>query len=276
MLKFSIAVLLVFTAILTGCAGGRSYDYSITSINVHADGDNKEIALGVHDQREYVKNGQKYPQYVGTQRSPAYVPWNINTKSGLPMADDFLLSIERSLKSKGFRVNSVALSEKENRSQVITLLKGTGANKLLLFTINEWFFDIWYHVRISCSMKFEVFNTEGKLLASAEAKQEMWDNDQNAVPDQQFKLAVEKVLNDEKIIEALNTNLIYSNKVEGEIDKSKVPEESVNNVVKENGTPVETTIPQKTTEEKLKCTTDQILKMKGMGMADSQIKAACQ
>ncbi len=78
--------LLFFVAILTaGCAGGHSYDYIDFPINLSdLDGHNKRIALGVHDQRGYVKNGDKYPQYVGTMRSPAYVPWTINTKTGNP------------------------------------------------------------------------------------------------------------------------------------------------------------------------------------------------
>ena len=278
MIILNALVLIGLGAFMTGCAGGRSYDYTAIPVEAYLDGDNKEITLGVHDQREYVKSGEKYPQYVGTQRSVAYVPWNINTKSGSPMADDFLFNIGKSLESDGFKVNSVALSEKENKKQVMVRLKENGDNRLLLFTINEWYFDVHFWTRMSYSMKLEIFNREGKLLAYAEAKKEMWDEKDNAIPDLEFKSMVETLLTNDKIVKGLNPNLKYSEyeintaEVEGIIVKDEVPRESIGAAVEKEP---ETNQVQQSTEEKTKCTTDQILKMKEMGMADNQIKAAC-
>ena len=234
-------MVIIIAMVFSGCAGGQSYDYSIVPINVNADGGNKKIALGVHDQRVYVKNGEKYPQWVGTQRSPAYVPWNINTKTGASMADDFMLSIGSSLRTRGFNVSAISLPERVDTDQAIILLMKTGNKKLLLFTINEWYFDVYFRVRMSCSMKLEVFDGKGGLLASAEVKKEMWNDGQNAIPDQEFQSAVEQLLNNEKIVNSLEQDVNLSD-----------------------------------TEEEMKCTTDQILKMKELGMTNNQIKAACQ
>lgn len=281
MRKFNLAILLVLTAILTGCAGGKNYDYTAISIDPHLEGNKEKIAIGVHDQREYVKNGEKYPQYVGTQRSPAYVPWNINTKSGSPMADDFLQNISKSLNKDGYKVDLVSLPETAGINQVLAKLKETGDNRLLLFTINEWFFDVWYKTRMSYSMKLEVFDNKGRLLASSEVEKKMWDDKDNAVPDLEFKSAVETLLTSDSIVKGLNQNLTYSdyetnsNKdIENETIRKNVPTEN------QAEPPIDVHNDKanspKSTEVKMTCTTDQILKMKEMGMADEQIKAACQ
>ncbi len=283
MRKFNLSILLVLIAILTGCAGGRSYDYTVIPINSHLEGNKEKIALGVHDQREYVKNGEKYPQYVGTQRSPAYVPWNINTKSGSPMADDFLQNIGNSLIKDGYKVDLVSLPETESKKQVLTQLKATGDNRLLLFTINEWFFDVWYKTRMSYSIKLEVFDKKGRLLASSEVEKKMWDDKDNAVPDFEFKSAVENLLTSDSIVKGLNQNLSYSDYDINSMSKSKDIENPTitKNVPTKKQAETQQAVHdnkanfQKSTDVKMTCTTDQILKMKKMGMADEQIKAAC-
>ncbi|MBU1056980.1 MAG: hypothetical protein KJ804_01470 [Proteobacteria bacterium] len=281
MRKFNLSILLVLIAILTGCAGGRNYDYTAIPIDPHLEGNKEKIALGVHDQREYVKNGDKYPQYVGTQRSPAYVPWNINTKSGSPMADDFLQNIGNSLNEDGYKVDLVSLPETENKKQVLTQLKATGDNRLLLFTINEWFFDVWYKTRMSYSMKLEVFDNKGRLLASSTVEKKMWDDKDNAVPDLEFKSAVENLLTSDSIVKGLNQNLSYSDYGTNFKSKDIEDETITKNVPTGKQAEAQQDIHdnkanfQKSTEVEMTCTTDQILKMKKIGMADEQIKAAC-
>ena len=206
---FNILALSIITATmlsLSGCAGGRNYDYTAIPIDPMLSGNNGKLAIGVHDERKYVKNGDKYPQYVGTQRSPAYVPWNINTKSGLPMADDFLKNIGKSLENDGYKVDLVSLSEKENKKQVLARLQKTGDNKLLLFTVKEWYFDVWYKTRMEYSMKLEVFNKNLRLLAHSEVAKKMWGEHDNAVPDLEFKAAVEKLLSEDSIYNVLEKN----------------------------------------------------------------------
>jgi len=252
-----VVLSLLSVAILSGCAGGKNYNYSNTPIDVETHGDNIKISVGVHDQRKYIVTGEKYPQYVGIQRSVSYVPWNVNTQSGRPMADDFLLSITSSLKSKGYKVTSVSLSEKNDRDEVLAQLRKNQDDRLLLFTIDEWYFDVFYKVRMSCSMKLEVFNNDGALLAFAEDKKEIWEDDQNAIPDVEFKATVENLLTNEDIVMALNPKINLEALVKKETKQPIVIQETL-------------------AEEITKCTTDQILTMKNIGMTDDQIRSACQ
>ena len=203
---FNFISLLILAVLITGCAGGRNYDYRAISIDPLLEGKNANLAVGVHDQRVYVKKGDKYPQYVGTQRSPAYVPWNINTKSGLPMADDFCQNIAKSLRNDGFTVDIVYLSEKDNKRQALINLQKTGDDRLLLFTINEWYFDVWYKTRMEYSLSLEVFNNKLVELASAKVAKKMWGENDNAIPDLEFKSAVEKLLSDDSIVNVLEKN----------------------------------------------------------------------
>lgn len=268
MRKIGLLLLLTGLAGLSGCAGGRSYDYSIMLIEPKVEvGDVAEIALGVHDQRSYVVNGEKYPQYVGTQRSPAYVPWNINTRSGKPMAEDFLQAIRRGLAADGYTVRGVVLSEKEDKKQALAKLMQTGADRILLFTIREWFFDVWTSTRISTDVKLEVYDGSGRMLAGAETKKEEWDGNKKIVPDLEFKAAVEKLISDDAIVQALQGGVVAQQITThpARPTETRPAQEAASSSVLPDADQTEET-----------CTTEQILRMKAMGMSDRQVKAACR
>jgi len=266
--------LLFFVAILSaGCAGGHSYDYSkVSLLPVGLDGHNNKVAVGVHDQRKYVANGDKYPQYVGTMRSPAYVPWNVNTRIGLPMADDFLAAIKHGLEADRFTVNPVVLSAKESRQDAIERLKKTGDYRLLLFTINEWYFDVWGKTRMEYDLQLDVLDTDGNNLATAQVGKKIWEDNDNTIPDVEFRTAAEKLLSTDAIVKSLDPGY----KKASQPATLSVPVEKEKAQAATQPIKIGKQISTDRMDKKMTCTAEQILKMKAMGMADSQIKAACR
>jgi len=278
-MKKLIVLLVLIT--LGGCAGGRSYDYSVVPMSPDLDNSIPNLSLSVHDQRNYVKNGEKYPQYVGTQRSPAYVPWNINTKTGAPMADDFLMSIKTALLQKGINVLPVTTSEKENKISVVARLKETGRDRLLLFTINEWYFDIWGSLRIEYDLQLEVFNGDAKLLSMATVEKKDWEPEKKIYPDVEFQHAVQALLNDDKIKQSLKPGfspiMRKATEASPAATKKEPQEKKITPAIvtiEKNSKPAVKPAAVKPVPKpvvKSKCTTKQILSMKEMGMSDSQI-----
>lgn len=269
--------ILFYLLLAFGCAGGKSYDYTKIPIDLYLDGNSQKLAVGVHDQREYIRKGEKYNQYVGTQRSPAYVPWNVNTRSGLPMADDFLNKIAKSLEANKYIVDKVSLSEKEDKKIALSKLKATGSSKLLLFIINEWFFDVYYKTRMTYSMRLEVYDNKENLLSCYEVNKNMWGDKDNAVPDLEFKAAVEQLITDDSTVQGLNpdfSNAENKNLICGsnhEPIKDNISDKIAAAAPDKNSSESETV-----KKEKNLCTANQILEMKKLGMADEQIKAACK
>ena len=85
-MRISIALLIVL--MLSGCAFGRKTDYSGKS-NFNIQPQKQKIIVAVHDMRPYVQNNHSPSNYTGTSRSLNGIPYNVTTKSGNPLADDF-------------------------------------------------------------------------------------------------------------------------------------------------------------------------------------------
>lgn len=160
------AALLVACLALGGCAIGRKADYShagpITSLSSQ-----DKVAVTVHDARPYVVNGQKNPTYVGVQRAMLGNPWNINTLSGQPLAHDLTLAVQEGLKNNAIAVVPVFVSFRESHSDVKAKLLATGARRMLLLTLWDFYSDTYANTGFTFKAKLEVFDAKGALLAAS-------------------------------------------------------------------------------------------------------------
>ncbi|MEH6548066.1 MAG: hypothetical protein V7701_16640, partial [Sneathiella sp.] len=87
-----LGVILAFGILLSACAVGNKYDYKDQPIDLAASSDQK-IGVSVVDQRIYIVSGEKPADFVGLQRGGFGNPFDVNTKSGGPMADSFAFAI---------------------------------------------------------------------------------------------------------------------------------------------------------------------------------------
>jgi hypothetical protein len=214
------------------------------------------VYLGVIEQRPYIIDESKSPTYTGTLRSIGGVPYNINTKSGLPVTVVLQGLVKRTLAAQGVAVYDLmvfpaGITEKN----AVKKLTPSDKKSLLLF-LREWRSHIYFNPIFIYDLKLLVVGNHGAVLASCIKKGEVeFGNDK---PVKTLAEAIsnifEDLFNDEEITTAL---LSLKDDTTGQQKVTK----PAKLIVKD------------TKKKKLKCSTDQILKMKAMGMADGQMKA---
>lgn len=253
--------LLFILLLLSGCAMGRTTSYQGTS-NFKINYTMPPVSLAVIDKRPYVLDGTKKPSYSGTQRSIGGVPYNVNTASGKPLAEDLQEMVGNTLMKYGIIVDKKALLPIDITEQEAVKKITSKEKKAILLFINEWRTHIYINPIFEYDLKILAIGTDGNILSSAinkGTKEFGKDREVKNFADV-VSIIFDDLFNDEKIKYAF-----ISDKAEFPLKIDTIKEED--NKGKE--------APANITKEEPKCTTDQILKMKEMGMTDSQIKAAC-
>lgn len=158
-----IAVVLAAYA-LTACAVGNTYDYRTTPPNLTASSA-RSLTVGVLDQRSYVLSNNKSPSFVGLQRAGFGNPWNVNTVSRGPLADEFA-----SIIADGFKAKSTPLPVRTPEGDALGRLKATGTDRLLLVTIFEWKTDTYVNVALHYDLLAKIYDLSGRKLGENRIK----------------------------------------------------------------------------------------------------------
>lgn len=205
---FSMAMALMISA----CAFGNKIDYQSQAPNLDATTD-KQVALGVQEQRPYVLDGDKTPQFVGLLRSMGGIPYGVHTQSGRPLADEFATAISSGLEARKVRVTTVTIAMNDSREQAIKLLKDVGAPRSLLVTVTDWRTEMYMNASVDIGFIADVYDSSGTLLASNTLRDKMslpgnfWAMDPAGQMATKASMLAQqtltKLLNDPKIVDAL-------------------------------------------------------------------------
>ena len=250
MRNFLILFALLF---LSGCAMGHTTNFQGTS-NFKLGYQMPPISLGVVDKRPYVLDGNKTPTYSGTQRSIGGVPWDVNTASGNPLAQDLQGLIGTTLVKNGYNVENSNIFPMTTTEIEAAKILSQGGTKSVLLLLNEWRTHVYFNPIFEYDLKMSVIDTEGKIISSSFEKGTIEFGEDKKVKNfgEAVTIVFDELFNDQNVKSALLTDHDY-----------QVPQ--VEKVLK----------PENQARTESKCTTDQILKMKEMGMSNLQIKAAC-
>jgi hypothetical protein len=204
----TVAAILGCALAISGCAFGRKHAYDG---NPRVPRGSLSVALAVQDQRAYVLSGAKGTNFVGLQRGGFGNPFDVTTASGQPLADDFVTSIRRGLQRAGYRVLPVPVSGGASPAQVQDALARTGAERGLVFLIQESKADTQMQTALHYGVILRVFDARGQELGRAV----IGGNDtlggsfmdpaghaEEAVP-RAFNHKLEQLLNDPSIVRAL-------------------------------------------------------------------------
>jgi hypothetical protein len=197
-------------ASLTGCAVGNRHAFHDIRLSIAAQGTQK-LAVATLDQRPYILNSDKNPSFVGLQRGGFGNPFDINTASGNPLAQDINQTVADALKKRGYSVIEVPVSHSDNLAAVKMRLKGEDAYRILFFTLNEWKSDTYQNTALAYDIQLLVMDDQGRFLAEKRisGKDNLGGSFINppahakAVVPRAFKERIEMLLNDHKIEEAL-------------------------------------------------------------------------
>lgn len=183
---------------LTACVIGQKISYSDTTADVAASG-TETIALATWDQRPYVVSGDKGPTFVGLMRSGLGIPYNVNTKSGAPLTDDFSQSIGHSLDAQGFKTSVVQTQPAESQQAVMDALRAQNAQRVVLVTLSQWETDKYVHTTLKYQVYIAVYGSDGKEMTN----QSFSENGPVGNVDAAFKAAITKWFSSPQIVAAL-------------------------------------------------------------------------
>jgi len=195
-----------------GCAVGNKYNFADTRADLQVSSvSQSNVAVATLDQRQDILSGTCLPTYVGMQRAGLGNPWRVNTVSDLPLAEDMTKAVSESLAKKGFKPTPVivvhALSEQETKQA----LAAKQAERSILILIKKWESDTYMNIGLDYDLRLMILGSNQTVLAETSAAENrtipgsFWDPP-SAAKEQipiAFKQALEKLLNDPKIVAAL-------------------------------------------------------------------------
>tara|TARA_R110000824_G_scaffold366730_2_gene555587 strand:+ start:101285 stop:101920 length:636 start_codon:yes stop_codon:yes gene_type:complete len=203
---------LAFAAsLLAGCAVGQKIDYSQQYSNIPTVKHGTTVSLGVQDLRPYVLAGEKDSSFVGVQRGGFYNPFDVNTSSGRPLADDLLQAFTNTLKSAGTIVTGSTLSSSLSPDMAVKTLSKNGSERILYISYREWKSDSFSNSWIVYDITAQIFDKNMKKLGenhlqgkdAITSSAAMAANDANNSITSAFQLKIKELLSNQEIIVAL-------------------------------------------------------------------------
>lgn len=163
----SILITIAFAILTSGCAIGVKHDYSYAEANWNVN-TQKPVAVAVHDDRHYIADSDKTPDFVGLSRGGFGNPFDVVTASGKPLADDMTTAVVNGLKSSGVKARRVDIPATTPPPQALKAILNAGAARALLITLLEWKTDTFYITRLRYSVRAQIFDAGGKQIARKE------------------------------------------------------------------------------------------------------------
>ncbi len=207
-LLFSLWFILAFLS--QGCAL-NTYNFSNIRLQLQiSHSGSSGVAVATLDQRTVLESGKLPPTYVGVRWS-AGNPFSVNTESGKPFAEDVTKSVAESLADKGFRAMPVYVSYGQTEQQTKKALLEKKAERAILILIKQWESDVLFNIGLAYSFRLMVLGANQSVVAEVSAADattipgSFWDPIAAAkkqIP-VAFKKVLEELLNDPKIISAL-------------------------------------------------------------------------
>ena len=145
---------------------GRKHQYNDIELNLNFKG-SESITIAVHDQRDWLLTKHKYTNFAGIMRSGVGIPYDIATLSELPFADDIANTITEAFKKNGFQANTVKTFHTETPETVLENLKGLGASKLLLVSLNQWYCDVYNKTWVYYNVTAQLMNSNGEIIGKS-------------------------------------------------------------------------------------------------------------
>lgn len=197
------------------------------------------MALAVLDARPDVVSGERKETFIGFTRSLYGIPFPYHTRSKKPFAQDLSDLVGRALKQGKAPVEVIAVSPFNGRQAALDALRKSGAERLILLEIRDWWSDTLYRTDLHYDLLLTILNAQGQELGSS-----------SAVGHEELGAGQQKVI-------APATNRVLGTLFTDEtVIASFAPEAAP-------------------AAKEAACTVEQVLKMKEAGLSQEQIEAAC-
>lgn len=155
---------IVLGLLVEGCAIGNTHRYDLGDAAFRVNSD-KTVAVTTVDLRPYVLSGDKGPSFVGLQRGGFGNPFNVNTSSGRPLAEDMTTSIVAALEKSNVRALAVTTPTNTQEAGARDLLLAAEADRFILFLVREWKADTYLNTGLPHDVTLKVLQRDGTELA---------------------------------------------------------------------------------------------------------------
>ena len=204
-------LLLAALSLLGACAMGNRYDYNDTRVAVGYSGQARRVTVAAWDQRPYVLDGDKDPDFVGLQRNRMGIPFDVVTASKQPLATEMTDAMVRALATAGFGATRVTLPGGRNEAAARDALLASRPARALLLRVDNWESDTLKNPAVFYDLTLSVYDASGHRLAAKTVKGtddlegrffNPMEKAKQIVPDN-FRLKIESLLNAPEIAAAL-------------------------------------------------------------------------
>jgi len=199
-------------------------------------------ALAVLDARPDVVNGRRKETFIGFTRTFYGLPLPYHTRSKKPFAQDLSALVSQALTLGETPAKAIVVSPPAGRQAAIDALRKSGAERLILLEIRDWWSDTMLRTDLHYDLLLTVLDAQGRELGSSSAKGDdglggHGTNQQRTI-DAATRRILESLFTDQAVSAAFGADAAPAAKA-------------------------------------ARCTVEQVLKMKEAGLAQDQIEAAC-
>ncbi len=163
----TIVLTLIMASLVAACAVGRKQEFDSARVDVSTT--SQTINVAVLDHRPYVVSREKSESFTGLSRGGYGNPFDVNTKSGQPLANDMANALANSLRAKGASVNVVTLPPSTSDSVAVTKV-ATAAGKGLLVLVSEWKSDKYLRTKLEFSLRVSVVAPNGRVVGESQVQ----------------------------------------------------------------------------------------------------------
>lgn len=161
--RWRVLPMVLLAVLLGGCAIGNKYEYRLPRMPLPVQG-SSAIGLSVTDQRPYILNSDKSPEFVGLQRGGYGNPFDVTTASGRPMAEDMAETLKTGLTDKGFRVVPLTVPAND-RAALGRAATERGLRRVVALQIKEWKTDTMMRTKLVYDLQLLVVAPDGEVVA---------------------------------------------------------------------------------------------------------------
>jgi hypothetical protein len=159
----------VFLAAVSGCSTFNKFD--IRKAQVSTPAGTLAVAVAGVDERESLKRGEISPDYLGMTRDGVGIPYKVKTATKRPLSLEVAEVVTTGFRNAG-RQTFPAMTQPSS-SAAVGALRMSKANRLVVVRIQKWESDTLINTSLYYAITVEVYDSAGKLLASAsEAKEQ--------------------------------------------------------------------------------------------------------
>ncbi|MBX6420715.1 MAG: hypothetical protein IRZ06_06900 [Nevskia sp.] len=157
------------TVVCLSACGGMDYAGRTATLSYSGNG---SVAVGAWDQRPYVLDNDKSPDFVGLQRNLYGIPFNVKTASGRPLADEMGDALAASLLTAAYNAQVVRLAPQDTLASARARLLAQHPRRALLLRIDQWESDTNRNPTVKYDLSLIAFDAAGRTLGTRRVRGE--------------------------------------------------------------------------------------------------------